>query len=245
MSTTVNSGLNLPEQDDFYDVDIFNENSAIIDEELKRIDDGLDGLAAVAVSGSFNSLTYKPFIVCANMTDLNNALSALDDSGGVIYLLGGSFAPSGDLSIVHNNITLIGSGKGTVIGLAENKKIHILGNNVVLKNLAISRATDSTGRVILLDSDGESGHNSKGFTAENVDIAANGIAATDGIVSAVANITHTRLLNCSISSNAAKLIAVESGSLRGIVSGCIASSAVTVPDTMTTGCNINISLTSE
>lgn len=57
---TANYKMTLPTQDEFYDVDIFNENYSIIDEELKGVNDAIDGLATVAASGSYNDLTNKP-----------------------------------------------------------------------------------------------------------------------------------------------------------------------------------------
>ena len=42
MKYTPNYGLKKPEQDDFYNVEDFNENADIIDEKLKEIEDGIE-----------------------------------------------------------------------------------------------------------------------------------------------------------------------------------------------------------
>ena len=57
MSTlTKNYGLEKPEQTDFYDVDVFNSNADIIDEELKKAAKG-EGLEFSVVDGILN-VTY-------------------------------------------------------------------------------------------------------------------------------------------------------------------------------------------
>lgn len=61
MSTkTANYNITLPAQEDYYNVDIVNENNIIIDKELKRLSDTADALAPVASSGSYNDLSDKP-----------------------------------------------------------------------------------------------------------------------------------------------------------------------------------------
>lgn len=61
MSTkTANYNMTLPAQDEYYNVDIFNDNYEIIDGELKRLDNSINGLSAVASSGSYNDLSDKP-----------------------------------------------------------------------------------------------------------------------------------------------------------------------------------------
>lgn len=61
MSTkTTNYNITLPAQEDYYNVDIVNENNIIIDKELKRLSDKADALAPVASSGSYNDLSDKP-----------------------------------------------------------------------------------------------------------------------------------------------------------------------------------------
>lgn len=57
---TANYDLTLPLQEEYYNVDIFNENYTVIDGELKRLSDSMDNLAQVAKSGSYNDLSDKP-----------------------------------------------------------------------------------------------------------------------------------------------------------------------------------------
>jgi len=50
MKYTPNYGLKKPEQDDFYNVEDFNENADIIDEKLKEIEDGIKNIDAPVTS---------------------------------------------------------------------------------------------------------------------------------------------------------------------------------------------------
>ena len=50
MKYTPNYGLKKPEQDDFYNVEDFNENANIIDEKLKEIEDEIENIDAPVTS---------------------------------------------------------------------------------------------------------------------------------------------------------------------------------------------------
>jgi len=50
MKYTPNYGLKKPEQDDFYNVEDFNENADIIDEKLKEIEDGIENIEVPVTS---------------------------------------------------------------------------------------------------------------------------------------------------------------------------------------------------
>ncbi len=66
-SKTENYKLTLPAQEDFYDVDVFNDNNVIIDEELKKHSDKLDSLGAAIPKGA-KVYTVNSDTFTANLT---------------------------------------------------------------------------------------------------------------------------------------------------------------------------------
>ena len=203
-------------------------------------------ISTVAVSGnyndledkpSYNDLDYRPFRVSSTATELNAALSALGDSGGIVFLMPGTYDFTGaNLSIGKNNAMIIGSGAGTVIKLGGSTNINILGNNVTLKNITIIREDTSSKELVLLDSDGS--HTAKGFELEGVCVDCPN--ASNGIIRVTSNAaTATRFISCTLSSDAGKFI-LNQGTISGIVNNCIASDNMTVPGTIVIGTNFQI-----
>lgn len=246
MSTkTTNYNMVLPSQDDYYNVDIFNENYKTIDDELKRLSDVQDDLANVAEDGNYNSLDYKPFKTCATATELSAAISALSDSGGVIYLLPGTFDFTNiNLTVSKNNITICGSGAGTVIKLGATQKISITGNNIKLKSLNIIREAEDSTELILLDSDGDGGHNSENFELDGVFMVCPTTSAANGLIRCTVAMSGTRLISCTLSSYTGNLLysssTITSFALSGIINNCIVFGSLIVPVTMTLGVNSGI-----
>lgn len=253
MSTkTTNYDMTLPAQEDYYDVDIFNENYEIIDEELKRLSDEQEGLADVASSGSytdledkptFNGLDYKPFTTVKTAAELVNALSGIGDNGGVIYLIQGTYDfTSTTLSAIgKDNVMLIGSGAGTVLKFGANTKLSFLGNRCGLKNLTVTREAASSNELILLDSDNT--HTSADFLMDNVYIDCNKANASGGFIEITSTgLTNARFVNLVIDTDEANALIAKSATTAatGLVTGCCANAALTVPSDITLGTNIGI-----
>lgn len=80
MKYTPNYGLKKPEQDDFYNVDDFNENADIIDEKLKEIEDGIKNIEVpvTSVNGKTGDvvLTAEDVGGAATISDISSAISS-------------------------------------------------------------------------------------------------------------------------------------------------------------------------
>ena len=244
MSTkTTNYDMTLPAQEDYYDVDIFNENYEIIDEELKRLSDEQDGLADVASSGSYNDLVDKPFATVSTAAELKSALSAIGDNGGVIYLLPGTydFTDTTLNAVSKDNVMLIGSGAATVLKFGANTKLSFLGNRCGLKNLTVTREVASSNELILLDS--ESTHTSADFLMDNVFIDCNKVNASSGFIEITSSgLTNARFVNLVIDTDEANMLIAKSATISatGVVTGCCANADLTVPSGITLGTNTGI-----
>lgn len=253
MSTkTTNYDMTLPAQEDYYDVDIFNENYEIIDDELKRLSDEQEALADVASSGSytdlddkptFNDLDYKPFTTVSTAAELKNALAATDGNGAVIYLLPGTYDFTGTTlsAIGEDHVMLIGSGAGTVLKFGANTKLSFLGNRCALKNLRITREAASSNELILLDSD--STHLASDFLMDNVYIDCGKANASSGFIEITSTgLANARFVNLVIDTDEANALITKNATttVTGLVSGCCANAVLTVPSGITLGTNVNI-----
>lgn len=67
---------------------------------------------------------------------IQQAIDALEDKGGIVYLDAGTFPISHEI-IIKKNVVLLGSGKGTLIKAAQNKNF-----NCSWENVEFSTATD-------------------------------------------------------------------------------------------------------
>jgi parallel beta-helix repeat protein len=116
--------------------------------------------ATVIVAAENSTQTAKDsadFVVPTSATDaqvtINNAIAALPASGGIVYLLEGTYVVNGSVSVT-SNVTLSGSGRSTIVQLtnSHNVNINIINvanpsNNVKITNLYIdgNRANQTSG----------------------------------------------------------------------------------------------------
>jgi hypothetical protein len=231
---TENYNMLLPAQEDYYNVEVFNDNYSVIDKNLHRVENAVEGLAEVAKSGGYNDLLKRPYTTCASVAEFNVAINAMDDNGGVICLLPGEYEFSADINIDKDNITVIGSGMNTVIKLSADKRLWVLGNYVTFEGLKIAREDESSKELILLDTMGT--HSAKGFKLDGVYIECGAMEGASGLIEVTSvDATELRLLNCTVVCDASRLIHTGSKVITGVVSGCISSNAMTVPATTTSG----------
>ncbi len=236
--------MTLPDQEDFYDVDILNENYSLIDEELNRLSCDLGDLATVAKTGIYNSLGGKPFVVCSTAQELVTALDNMDNDGGAVYLLQGTYEFTEQLYIGKNNVTIMGSGAGTVI--STTSKLSVSGNNVKIRDLTLTRTVESTSELITLvtssaDLSGDY------FELLNVNIACPTANASNGLIECYGSAAKKgiRLTGCNILSYSGKLKGsdiLDVVNMYGIINNCWVETgnALTAPETMTLGANAGI-----
>jgi hypothetical protein len=109
-------------------------------------------LASVSSTGNFNDLNKKPGGCAASATELVSLINDLPSEGGTIYLQAETYLFTGsDLQINKNNITLIGSGAGTILKFGAGTKLNVIGDYVEIKNLTLMRDEESTAELVLLD----------------------------------------------------------------------------------------------
>ena len=113
-------------------------------------------IATKIVSASDSLDRTKADYICdgvSDQTEINSAIAALSASGGVVYLLDGTFIIDGQITIDKSNVTLVGAGAGTVIKIKDshNADINVISvdtkNNVLIKDLRIdgNKANQSSG----------------------------------------------------------------------------------------------------
>ncbi len=113
------------------------------------------GTSSAVASLNADGADYVNTSTTSAQTTINSALSAVSSTGGSVYLMEGTYIIDGSISI-PNNVTLIGSGSGTVIKL----------KNSINANLDAIVATDTTTgtgvTVTNLRIDGNKANNSSG-----------------------------------------------------------------------------------
>jgi hypothetical protein len=230
MSTKpINYNLVLPEQEDYYDVDIFNENYSVIDTELKRLSDETGGLSSVAHSGSYKDLYDLPSLHSSSATvivgtadspgydgmedilydgstecmkRLNTKIGELTE-GGVIYFKPGTYSLAGALSLKGKGIKLCGSGMGTVIN-CDKGRVNVLNRDITIADLCIESntapASDTQG-VILLDKMGID-EQADGFGMFNVTVKYMPSATYGALMfeTSATEFTGIRLVGCTFES---------------------------------------------
>jgi len=121
---TPNYNLKKPGQDDFYNVDDFNENADIIDQALKAHDDAINEhlhakTARFVIGTSEAGWTAKDCdYLCDGEDDqeeINNAIDALLASGGEIVILDGTYNITASINIPKDNVSIRGNGNATVL----------------------------------------------------------------------------------------------------------------------------------
>jgi hypothetical protein len=187
MSTlTSNYGLTLPAQEDYYNVDIFNDNNTVIDTELKRLSDVTGQLSAVAFSGKYKDLAGVPaahsktdniIVATADNSDgledivydgsedslskLNKAILGLEN-GGSVYFKAGEYVFESKLIVNKPNIHLKGCGNASRLRF-NSGRLSLSNEGIDVSDLTIyseNEQTNATEGMILLDT-------STGFSAAN------------------------------------------------------------------------------
>lgn len=203
------------------------------------------GLANVASSGIYNDLIAIPFKTVSNSQELRNAVESLADTGGMVYLMPGVFdLTDNGFTITKDNITLVGSGKDTILKLGKNRSFLFSGNYCAIKNLTITREVTSAYNIIGLTSTSAT-QKAKGFLMDNVYIDCLKANASAGFISVTSTEANIRFSNIIINTDEAnKLIyyigGAGGGKITGVIWGCISNADLTVPSTITLGANINI-----
>lgn len=75
-----------------------------------------------------------------DFTDIQKAINALPSTGGVVYIKEGTYTISSSITFPHDNISLFGSGKSTIIYLANNSDctmINIQHTNSTIKDVSL------------------------------------------------------------------------------------------------------------
>jgi hypothetical protein len=241
---TPNYNLTLPELDEYYDIGVHNENYSILDEKIgenqSKVDDLVGSLAEVATSGNyndlentpdistvggsgaFNDLVNKPFTVVKYASQLQEALDALDETaGGTIYLLPGTYSLSG-ISLYQHNVTIVGSGAGTVLELGDNN-IFINSLGITFRDLTITRSVESDKPLVsILDNNANLGH----ICFNSVTFDCNQASATNGLIGVNGNISGLFIIGCYFVSDKSNYItyeiATDVSSIQGKMIGCYA-----------------------
>lgn len=209
------------------------------------------GLAAVAASGEYDDLNNKPFIVVGTTEELLNAINSLDTSeGGIIFMLPGTYDTTAAISLNKHNITLIGSGNGTIISTTKSfAPISILGNNCTLKNFKIFKNTSSVvaevtgGLISITAAAGLS--NPANLLIDNIYMDCNNTSLGGAFVTLSTKPSYLRITNCIITTDEdACLISDVSGYYGGLESGFVsntwANANLSVPENVFLSGNINI-----
>jgi hypothetical protein len=211
-------------------------------------------LAKVATSGDYNDLDYKPFQTVQTVEELIKAVKAMDDNGGIIYILPGEYEfPNSSLYIQKDNVILIGSGANTTLKL---NIISVIGNNVAIKNLKLTNDASAYnfGGLISLNAvnkTDEGRHAARNFELSGVfaDFDKNTTSSLPIAIIGVdgdGEVVNTKILNCTFAGDYDKLFSIgSSSSISGIINNCWSESAMTAPSTMTLGTNINITASEE
>ncbi len=113
------------------------------------------GTSGAAASLNADGADYVNTSTTSAQTTINSALTALGSNGGSVYLMEGTYIIDGSISI-PNNVTLIGSGSGTVIKLKN-------GINADMNAIVATDTTTGTGVTVTnLRIDGNKANNSSG-----------------------------------------------------------------------------------
>ena len=127
------------------------------------------GASSAVASLNADGADYVNTSTTSAQTTINSALSALSGTGGTVYLMEGTYIIDGSISI-PNNVTLIGSGSGTVIKLKNSINADI--NAIV----ATDTSTGTGVTVTSLRLNGNKANNSSGLQNG---IYFNGMGAND------------------------------------------------------------------
>lgn len=113
------------------------------------------GASSAVASLNADGADYVNTSTTSAQTTINSALSALGSTGGTVYLMEGTYIIDGSISI-PNNVTLIGSGSGTVIKLKNSINADING-------IVATDTTTGTGVTVTnLRIDGNKANNASG-----------------------------------------------------------------------------------
>lgn len=113
------------------------------------------GASSAVASNSPDGADYVNSSATSAQTIINSALSAVSSTGGSVYLMEGTYIIDGSIT-VPNNVTLIGSGSGTVIKLKN-------GINANIDAITATDTTTGTGVTVTnLRIDGNKANNSSG-----------------------------------------------------------------------------------
>lgn len=144
---TTNYGLTKPLPEEFYDINVHNENMDIVDEELKKVSDAAaSGKRTVRLTVGTSDAGWTADqcdYLCdgdADDVEINAAIAALPSTGGELVLLDGSYDITAPININKNYVVLHGNGHKTKLyrGFDGDRLIYVSGNYAVIEDLSIN-----------------------------------------------------------------------------------------------------------
>ena len=96
----------------------------------------------IVAAANSSSATFRADYRCDgnnDQTEINAAIDALSGTGGIVYLLEGTFTLGAAITVDQANITLMGSGAGTIISNPSgDTTVSITANRARLQNISIA-----------------------------------------------------------------------------------------------------------
>jgi hypothetical protein len=258
MSTLTNNyGLTLPEQEDYYNVDIFNDNNVVIDTELKRLSDLTGGLGAVAFTGKYKDLEGLPalhsktdsIIVATSdssdgledivydgsaesLSKLNSAIAGLEN-GGSVYFKAGDYVFNGKLFTDKENVHLRGCGNASRL-IFTGGSLSFANEGITVSDLCISSSIEQggedTGMILLDASTGFSRANRLCFYNVSFEYTADQTYGRLIFEAPLGGVTGLRLVNCSFVNTGSRFNntrLIKSTADDATFTGCVCACVVT------------------
>ncbi|GEM_PF-5519508 len=150
---TTNYNLKKPFQNEYYNVDDFNDNADILDAVLKEISDtavkAKNYYVLIAAADSANAYKAAADYVCDGTDDneeMSAALTYNDNKGKTVMFAPGTYYVSG-FRTNADNVTFAGIGK---VKFVLSARIDTAGKNLKIKNIEFEHTADYSSNALIL-----------------------------------------------------------------------------------------------